>query len=75
MTLREQLDAARRELALRRSAYPKWVTAGKMTREKADHEIAAMTDIVTTLQKCLDLDEAGLAWITERTDRSAGSVT
>lgn len=65
MTLRDQLDAARRELALRRSVYPRWVSAGKMTKDKADHETAAMAAIVDTLQKCLDLDAAGIAWVTQ----------
>lgn len=65
MTLRDQLAAARRELALRRSAYPKWIASGRMAKDKAEHEIAAMQAIVETLQKCLDLDEAGIAWVTQ----------
>ncbi len=63
MTLSDQLDAARRELALRRKAYPGWVRSGKMRPEKADHEIAAMAAICTTLHTCLLLQEEGLAMV------------
>ena len=56
-TLPEQLDCARREFALRRSAYPKWVAAGKMTQDKASHEVACMEAIVVTLEKLQDLAE------------------
>lgn len=65
MNYRQQLDAAKRELALRRSAYPGWVRAGKLSPQKAQHEIEAMQAICETLQRVIDLDEAGLAWIAE----------
>ena len=73
MTLTDQLAAARRELTLRRSAYPGWVRANKITKEKADHEIAAMTAIVATLEKVQILDEAGLAWVVE-SERKEGKT-
>ena len=39
----EQVIAClKRELALRKQFYPKWIANGKMTQEKAAHEIAAM---------------------------------
>lgn len=69
MNYRQQLDAAKRELALRRSAYPGWIRAGKLAPQKAAHEIAAMEAICETLQRVIDLDEAGLAWIAEERQR------
>ena len=57
-TLEEQLGAARRELALRRSAYPKWVRDGRMTQARADHETQCMEAIVATLEKLRHLEEA-----------------
>ena len=60
MTLKDQLDCARRELALRRNVYPKWVASGRMTQAKADHETQAMAAIVATLEKMallLDISE------------------
>lgn len=47
--LTTQLAAARRELAMRRNVYPKWVAGGRMTEAKAGVEIAAMAAIVETL--------------------------
>jgi hypothetical protein len=44
-TAAEKLTAIRRELKLRRSAYPRWVDAGKMTPHQAAHEIAVMEAI------------------------------
>lgn len=36
----EKRAAIKRELKLRRSAYPRWVAAGKMTQKEADKQIA-----------------------------------
>jgi hypothetical protein len=49
-TLDEQITCVRRELAFRATFYPKWVRAGRMTQEKADHEIACMQSVYDTLQ-------------------------
>ncbi len=57
--LSEQLNAALRELALRRNVYPKWVANGRMRQAAADHEIQCMESIVATLEKCLLLAEIG----------------
>ena len=51
--LTDQIKAAKREVALRKSAYPKWVISGRMKREVADHEIAAMEAIVASLEALL----------------------
>jgi len=46
----EQLQAAQRELQMRRNVYPKWVVSGRMKQAKADHEIQCMEAIVATLK-------------------------
>jgi hypothetical protein len=57
-TYKEQLESAKRELAMRERVYPQWVYAERMTQQKADHEIAAMRAIVATLTPLADR-EAG----------------
>lgn len=69
MTIADQLTCAKRELALRKSCYPGWVRTGKITREKADHEIGAMSAIVATLETVQMLNDAGLAWVIESQQR------
>ena len=41
----EKLQCLRREIAIRKAVYPKWVASGKMTRQAADHEIEVMEAI------------------------------
>ncbi len=48
-TYAEQRECAERELRMRKSAYPRWVSQNKMTQTKADREIALMAAIVETL--------------------------
>lgn len=45
------LACAKRELALRRNVYPRWVGAKRMTVFKAEEEIEAMAAIVRFLEK------------------------
>ena len=45
ITTRDKLACARRELAMRQAAYPKWI-GKRMTQAQADHEIAVMAAIV-----------------------------
>lgn len=54
-TLDEQLQAARRELEMRKRVYPNWVARGKMTQAKADHETECMADIVNSLEALKDV--------------------
>jgi len=54
MTIEEQIACAKRELAMRRNVYRKWVSTGRMRQATADHEIAAMEAIVETLEKVRD---------------------
>lgn len=57
VSLKEQIACVRRELALRKSAYAKWVAARRMKQAAADHEIAAMQAVHDTL-----LEAAGESW-------------
>jgi hypothetical protein len=45
-TPRDKLECVKRELAMRKRVYPRWVEQKKMTQAKADHEIAVMASIV-----------------------------
>jgi len=69
MTLQQQLDCARRELALRQRCYPGWVRTGKITAEKSAHEIGCIQAIVATLETVQMLNDAGLAWVIESQQR------
>ena len=53
VSTREKLACVERELALRRSAYPKWVKAGRMKPHVASHEIRAMEAIVEDYRNAL----------------------
>ena len=48
-TLQEMIMCVRRELALRKSVYPKWVVSKRLKAEAADHEIACMQAVHDTL--------------------------
>lgn len=50
MNLEDQIKCVARELAMRRNVYPKWVSNGKMTQEKATWETEAMSAVVETLK-------------------------
>ena len=49
--LGDMLKSARRELALRKRAYPKWVETGRMKKGDMDHEIAMQEKIVLLLER------------------------
>ena len=51
VTITEQLACAKREVGMRKRVYPRWVEANRMTKAKADAEIAAMEAIVATLEQ------------------------
>ena len=44
-----QIACARRELEMRKRAFPRWIGQGRISPAKAQHEIAAMEAIVETL--------------------------
>lgn len=52
----EKLKAVRRELAFRRSLYPKWVKAGRIDQEKADREIAVMEAIAVDYEDVIRIN-------------------
>jgi len=60
-SLTDQLTAARRELGLRKNAYPRWLSEGRAgwTADKVRHEIECMEAIVGTLEKCAELEQVG----------------
>jgi hypothetical protein len=51
VALADQIKCARRELAMRKNVYPKWVAGGRMKQEAADKELAGMEAIVTGLEE------------------------
>lgn len=46
-----QIECVRREIAMRRRVYPRWVHQARMSQEKADHEIDAMEAVLETLRE------------------------
>ena len=56
ITLEDQIKEARRELALRKRVYPKWVRRGDMTEGQATYYITVMETIVATLTR-LDVEQ------------------
>ena len=51
MTLDDQIRCVGREIGLRRNVYPKFFASGRITQEKAVHEIAAMEAVYETLKR------------------------
>lgn len=47
--LDEQIKEVRREIAMRESVYPRWVSTGKMTQRLADSRLEAMREVERTL--------------------------
>lgn len=52
--LKEMIDCVSREVSLRYSVYPKLISSGKMTQEKADREKYLMNLVKKSLQKIYD---------------------
>lgn len=57
-TFEQLLACATRELGMRERIYPKWIALGKMSAEKAEHEIECMRDICKQIEKLKILKEA-----------------
>jgi len=55
-SLQEQINCVAREIALRKSAYPKWVANGRMKEAEAIRQTELMTAVLRTLQS---LEEYG----------------
>jgi hypothetical protein len=58
--LTDQITCAKRELALRKNVYPKWVHSGRLKPETAKHEIAAMQAILDSLEALLSVQAVWL---------------
>jgi hypothetical protein len=46
----EVLKELRRELGMRRTCYPNWVAAGRLTKATADHRIAMIEQAIVALE-------------------------
>lgn len=46
ITTEDKRRCLKREIAMRRAAYPGWIASGRMTRAQADREIAVMEAIL-----------------------------
>jgi signal recognition particle subunit SEC65 len=51
VSIEEQIASVEREIRMRESAYPRWVEQRRMTVKTAEHEIACMQAVLTTLQR------------------------
>lgn len=49
-TLKQQIDCVKREIAIRKNIYPKWI-GSKMSADKCRHEIECMECVLDTLEK------------------------
>ncbi len=50
ITIDEQIAEVRREIAMRRKVYPKWIEASSLPKVKADFQILAMEAVLISLQ-------------------------
>lgn len=57
ITTADKLACAKRELAMRKNVYPKWVAQNKMSSVTAARELAAMAAIVRDYEDAL-MEEA-----------------
>lgn len=56
-TLTQQVNAVRREIAMRKSVYTKQVARGAMTQATADFQIGCMIEVEKTLLNLINLRE------------------
>jgi hypothetical protein len=47
----EQIKCVVREVGKRVEFYPRWIDAGRMTKQQADREIALMRAVLATLRR------------------------
>lgn len=48
--LPEQIAEIKREIGLRQRVYPRWIESGKLKRAAADHQMAAISSVLATLE-------------------------
>ena len=58
ISLNQQIEEIERELTMRRSVYPRWVSAGKIRKGEADYQIARMEAVKATLEWMRDNEAA-----------------
>ena len=68
-TLAEMVASLLREWNMRKRVYPKWVEGGRMTAEKAQHEIDCMEAAHQVLTRVLELQEISQEMIAEEKKR------
>ena len=49
MNISEQIREVKREIALRKRVYPRWVSAGKLSDQAAERQLEAMESVLETL--------------------------
>lgn len=49
-TIEQQINCVHREIRMREGAYPRWIEQKRMTKQQADHELAAMRQVLETLK-------------------------
>lgn len=64
VSIEEQIASVEREIRMRESAYPRWVEQRRMTVKTAEHEIACMQAVLTTLRR-LEATGTGTATVGE----------
>lgn len=64
VSIDDQIKCVRRELAMRKTVYPKWTASGKMKPEAAERELAAMQAVHDTLTS-LKLKQSDLFEVSE----------
>lgn len=50
-TLSDAISEIKRELALRKQVYPRWIEQGKITRQDANHQYQSMERALELLQE------------------------
>ncbi len=51
ITIDEQINEVKREIAMRNKVYPKWIESGSLPKTKADFQILAMEAVLISLQE------------------------
>ncbi len=51
VTIDEQINEVKREIAMRNKVYPRWIEAGSMKKSKADFQILVMEAVLISLQE------------------------
>lgn len=49
-TIEAQMACVKREIAMRKNVYPKWVASGRMKLDMAEREIDCMTAVLRSLE-------------------------